>query len=182
MSKLAHWTYCSFREDGQFLKDIEARAAAERLVKELDKDGDGNISFKEFVEYFEMKEKEAQSYHDSVLKTSGDHTNAHNYFSEDETFVMPPMSAAYTKFLELDDDLLLIVLAFAVARVHHAPVHTFQIAKVHRVFKLPCRVEEDGRGVQIHLLAGLGLPLQLGDDLTVVLQVQGRFTPRTFIL
>jgi len=104
MSKLAHWTYCSFREDGQFLKDIEARAAAERLVKELDKDGDGNISFKEFVEYFEMKEKEAQSYHDSVLKTSGDHTNAHNYFSEDETFVMPPMSAAYTKFLELDDD------------------------------------------------------------------------------
>eukprot|EP00658_Telonema_sp_P-2_P024520 TRINITY_DN19856_c0_g1_i4.p1 TRINITY_DN19856_c0_g1~~TRINITY_DN19856_c0_g1_i4.p1 ORF type:complete len:176 (-),score=71.01 TRINITY_DN19856_c0_g1_i4:255-782(-) len=62
MKELAHWVYSSFSTTGAKLDEKQVEIEAGKLVRKLEKDGDDGISFDEFVQYFELKAKQAKKF------------------------------------------------------------------------------------------------------------------------
>lgn len=66
--ELAKWVYQSFQADGNTLPEEQVEREAGRLLKKLDTDNDGGITFDEFVGYYETKLKQAQVFKQAVEK------------------------------------------------------------------------------------------------------------------
>ena len=58
--ELARWVYETFEPRGVRLNEREIGERAKQLIRELDKDGDAEITWPEFEEYFKRKSAEAQ--------------------------------------------------------------------------------------------------------------------------
>eukprot|EP00656_Telonema_subtile_P051804 TRINITY_DN7065_c0_g1_i3.p1 TRINITY_DN7065_c0_g1~~TRINITY_DN7065_c0_g1_i3.p1 ORF type:complete len:900 (-),score=310.49 TRINITY_DN7065_c0_g1_i3:51-2750(-) len=62
MKELAHWVYSSFSSTGDRLDNNQIEIEAGKLVRKLDKNDNSGISFDEFVEFFELKAKQAKKF------------------------------------------------------------------------------------------------------------------------
>jgi len=113
---LAKWVYTSFRKDGALLDGAQVTIEAQKLCNKLDVDKDGQVTFDEFVAYFEKKVEQAKKFH-GVLDKKGTGQGKRNVMCEDEYVDlgdaadaitppqnMPKLSNAYKKFQELDAD------------------------------------------------------------------------------
>jgi len=67
LKELAHWIYTTF-SDNDDLDAEQLEVEAGKVLKKLDKDGSGGVSYEEFVKYYEKKLKQAARFEAAVKK------------------------------------------------------------------------------------------------------------------
>merc|ERR1712167_68476 len=80
---LSEWMYTTFRKDGAKIKPEKAAEEADKLMQTLDKNADEGVTFDEFYEYFEKKERQSKKFHASLeAKGNKEHVNLLVYDDE----------------------------------------------------------------------------------------------------
>merc|ERR1712086_342773 len=72
MQELARWIYMSLTKDNKVLDEAQVGIEAQKLIRKLDKNGDGKIGIEEFQEFFEKKAKQAAKFAAAMNKKGVD--------------------------------------------------------------------------------------------------------------
>jgi Ca2+-binding EF-hand superfamily protein len=104
VKELSRWVYATFTKDNKMLDDKQVETEAGKLVRKLDKDGDGQISLNEFKEFFEKKAKQAAKFAATMKKKGVESVDLLNDELVSKEVTLAQYALFERKFKELDVD------------------------------------------------------------------------------